>query len=161
MFLSNWLIGLFVIFVIGNLTTWIFIKSLRWYTGTDKRIDQKKNREKKRIESIQENYEGNIKTHEEYGKTYSRVPAWIIGTIEQLFFSVAIAFDISGIVIGMIGWITIKMASHWNLDKEKFHATDSFTALMGNMVSMSFALIAGIIFSYEKDLFVAFLSLVQ
>ena len=42
------------------------------------------------------------------------VPGWLTGLLERAFFTVLVAFNVSGTGVAMIGWITVKMASGWN-----------------------------------------------
>ena len=37
-----------------------------------------------------------------------------IGSIERLFFMLAVAYNASGAILGMIGWITLKTATNKN-----------------------------------------------
>ena len=37
------------------------------------------------------------------------MPGWLMGLSERLFFTLIIAFDVSGAAIAMIGWMTLKM----------------------------------------------------
>src|SRR5438309_8491421 len=43
-----------------------------------------------------------------------RIPSWAEGLIERLFFTLAVAFDVSGSATAMMAWIAIRMAAHWN-----------------------------------------------
>ena len=76
------------------------------------------------------------------------VPGWLVGLIERLFFTLIIAFGISGAAISMAAWITVKMASTWKrLARENNPWTGPFalSSLLGNLVSMLFALIGGLV----------------
>src|SRR3989442_1456443 len=42
------------------------------------------------------------------------VPPWLTGIIERLFFTVAVAFDLSGVATAMMAWMAIKLATNWN-----------------------------------------------
>ncbi len=44
----------------------------------------------------------------------SIIPILVLGPVERLFFSVAVAFNISGIATAMIAWIAAKMVAYWN-----------------------------------------------
>lgn len=76
------------------------------------------------------------------------VPPWLTGLIERLFFTVAVAFNLTGTAPAMIGWIAVKMASHWTRQHVE-HGPDSrflvFSALLAGLVSMFFALLSGLI----------------
>ena len=98
-----------------------------------------------------------------------------LGSIERLFFSVATAFNLSGIAIGMVAWIAAKMAANWSSvesterykkvvhreatmsdaspDEEEAILDSLFTnlvrlrfsALIAGLVSMLFALVGALI----------------
>lgn len=74
-------------------------------------------------------------------------PEWI-GLIERTFFTLIIAFNVSGAGVSMIAWIMVKMFSTWNrlLKIEDLWAGPfAFSSLLGNLVSMLFALVGGLI----------------
>jgi len=39
---------------------------------------------------------------------------WVTGITERLFFTVAVAFELSGVATAMMGWMAIKLAANWN-----------------------------------------------
>lgn len=71
----------------------------------------------------------------------------ITGLVERTFFTLVIAFDVSGGAIAMIAWLGAKMAVNWNrLSGESAVARGfSMTALQTGMVSLFFALVGGLI----------------
>jgi hypothetical protein len=71
------------------------------------------------------------------------IPGWLTGLIERLFFTLLIAFEISGTGIAMVAWITVKMLQKWHGE----HKNYSFLRLLSGMVSMLFALVGGLICS--------------
>jgi len=77
------------------------------------------------------------------------LPGWVVGTVERLFFTMLVAFNISGTATAMIAWVTIKMLTDWHriLKPDAGLALRSlaFSALLGNMISLFFALIGGLI----------------
>lgn len=80
------------------------------------------------------------------------VPAWLIGVVERTFFTLAVAYDISGAAVGMIAWITVKMVSTWNRPDRKAPSDDpeiavqlSMAALLASLLSMIFATAGGLI----------------
>jgi len=77
------------------------------------------------------------------------LPDWLVGTVERLFFTILVAFDISGTATAMIGWVTIKMLTDWHRilkpDAGVGLRSLAFSALLGNMISLFFALIGGLI----------------
>jgi len=93
------------------------------------------------------------------------VKAWILGGIERVFFMLCTAFDLSGLVIGMMAWITIKsVVSQQVLLKQHNYLSimrgdkknnSSFqrrklalSSIVGSLISMLFALVGGLIIRY-------------
>lgn len=75
------------------------------------------------------------------------VPHSMVGLAERLFFTVVIAFDVSGAAIAMIGWIAVKLLPNWEL-YVRHGATNkplAFSSLLGSLCSMFFALLGGLI----------------
>jgi hypothetical protein len=72
-----------------------------------------------------------------------------LGIVENLFFSIGVAFEVSGAMTAMVIWMGAKMAAHWGRDAEVGHvhkvATVRFFVLSGTMVSLLFAMIGGLI----------------
>jgi hypothetical protein len=68
------------------------------------------------------------------------IPAKLTGPVERFFFTILVAYDVSGTAIAMIGWITVKMYQKLNKNENKSYA---FSRLLGGLVSMLFALICG------------------
>ncbi len=75
------------------------------------------------------------------------VPPWITGTAESVFFTTAVFFSMSGVLIAMMLWITLKMAAKWGArgDRTKGIHYVRLTALLGGLISMFFALVGGLI----------------
>ena len=67
----------------------------------------------------------------------------LTGLIERLFFTVIVAFDISGTATAMMGWLGVKMASNWN--RTALPDPGAFSALLGGLVSLFFALVGGLV----------------
>lgn len=72
------------------------------------------------------------------------IPAWIIGCVERLLFTLLVGFDVPGLSTAMIGWIPAKMAVTW-MTREQEGATRAYTGLIGTVVSLIFALLGGLI----------------
>jgi hypothetical protein len=84
--------------------------------------------------------------------TYPGIPVLVTGTIERLFFLVAVAFNLSGVIVAMIGWIGVKMAAHWGARQEanEQQAVDSIyavriSAILAGILSLFFAMVGGLI----------------
>ncbi len=119
--LARWSTGMFVSLAIGQLVTGLFLKSVR-------------NHYKIELGS----------------STSPGIPAYVIGLVERLFFTIIVAFNISATAIAMIGWLTVKMVSNWNRtggSSSADFAPAALSALLGGMVSMLFALLGGLICS--------------
>jgi hypothetical protein len=133
MFLLWWALGLFVSLIIGQ---WLTRLSLEWIRG---KIKEKA----KQIDKIED------KDFEDfYGKEYFS-PS-VTGTIERLFFTVLVGFDVSGTATAMMVWTSAKMAANWLIvtkdEKEQWKRQMAFSGLLGTMISLFIALIGGLIF---------------
>lgn len=116
---NQWVTGLFVSLVIGSIVTRLFLHIVR-----------------KRIGYVKPNY--------------ALVPYWVLGLVEGVFFTVAVAFNLPGVVIAMIAWMVAKMAAHWGSAESEVQpniAAVRFSALLGSMISLFFAMIGGLICS--------------
>ncbi|HYA93109.1 MAG TPA: hypothetical protein VEK32_16600 [Thermodesulfobacteriota bacterium] len=128
--------GLFFSLVIGE---WVTTKFLNWIRG---RIKENA----KQIDNVEdhefESFSGN-----EY------FPPRITGTLERLFFVLLVGFDVSGTAIAMILWVAVKMAAEWfsviQEQREAWKMQVVFSALLGNVVSLLFALVAGLVFRWK------------
>ena len=127
----RWFFGLGIFAIgIGWLFTFIFLKVLR--THIMLKADQRKEAD---------TYKENL--------TPLDVHSWLIGFTERTFFTILVAFNMSATAVAMIAWVTLKMLCNWNiLLRERGNITLrslAWSALLGNMVSMLFALIGGLI----------------
>ena len=72
-----------------------------------------------------------------------------IGVVENLFFTIGVAFNLSGVMIGMVAWMGAKMAAHWGKESPEHQVTNivtvRFLVLVGTMISLLFAMIGGLI----------------
>ena len=77
----------------------------------------------------------------------------ITGTLERLFFALLVGFDVSGTAIAMILWVAVKMTTEWftviQEQKEAWKGQIAFSALLGDVVSLLFALVGGLIFRWK------------
>jgi hypothetical protein len=76
---------------------------------------------------------------------------WLVGLIERPFFTVLVASEVSGTAVAILGWIALKMVFDWGViswkEGDRLARSYLFTALLGNLSSMFFALIGGLICS--------------
>lgn len=74
-----------------------------------------------------------------------------LGVAENLFFTMGVAFDLSGVMVAMVAWVGAKMAAHWGRDSQETRIknieTVRFMVLMGTMISLMFSMIGGLICS--------------
>jgi hypothetical protein len=72
-----------------------------------------------------------------------------LGVVENLFFTIGVAFDLSGVMVGMVAWMGAKMAAHWGIESKEHQVknidTVRFLVLGGTMISLLFAMIGGLI----------------
>lgn len=125
----NWLVGLVgVSLLLGSIVTWATWKKLHSiFESTAK----KKNWEVKREEAEKIPY----------------IPI-TIGIFERVFFTVMVAFNISGAGVAIVSWMLIKMATGWNRISgggETWRRMLSFTGLLCSMTSLFFAVLGGLI----------------
>lgn len=74
-----------------------------------------------------------------------------LGVAENLFFTMGVAFDLSGVMVAMVTWMAAKMAAHWGKESQEIRVknieTIRFMVLMGTMISLLFSMIGGLICS--------------
>jgi len=83
-------------------------------------------------------------------KQAERIPRqpYIIGILERVFFTVMVAFNISGVGTAILTWMLIKMLTGWNRiagHGETWRRMLAFTGLLSSMISLFFAVIGGLI----------------
>lgn len=144
----HWLIGLSVSLIVGWLTSSTAIARIREFQT--KNNSNETNTPRSRLLF----YLG----LEECPKSPTDIrmlPPAFVGFLERLFFTFIVAFEISGASVAMVGWITVKLANFWspwaranNADRGD-ESTDFVpflpSALIGNLISMFFALVGGLI----------------
>lgn len=78
-----------------------------------------------------------------------RLPLYPIltGVLERLFFTVLIAFDVSGAASGMGAWFAVKMAAGWSriAGGEPQHRMLAFNGLLSTLTSLLFAVLGGLV----------------
>ena len=82
------------------------------------------------------------------------VPGRLTGITERLFFTVIIAFQVSGAAVAMMAWLGAKMAANWNRQVAETQGDPvenvrrrrgAIAALVTGLVSMLFAAVGGLI----------------
>jgi hypothetical protein len=136
-----WIIGLFVSLIVGQFAAGVLTVKLRQYLHKKPQFKIRPIGDEWRL------YAG-IDFYPPLKESERSVPIWLTGPMERLFFTLIVAFQLSGAAIAMVAWITIKMFTSDTKRKER-HAEDAFpfqfTGLLGNLTSMLFALVGGLI----------------
>jgi len=125
-----------------GLGAWITPKLLNWVRGQIKK-------KAKQINGI---------TDDEYetfvGLPY--LPPLIMGTSERFFFTILVAFNISGVGIVMVAWIGLKMSTDWHLiikeNAKSWQRNLAFSGILGSIFSLFFASVGGLVISHWHDL---------
>ena len=81
------------------------------------------------------------------------VAPWLLGLVERFFFTLVVAFDVTGAAVGMMAWLAVKMGANWGrvigdpTDQvgQMLRARQAIGALLLGLLSMTFALIGGLI----------------
>ena len=85
-----------------------------------------------------------------------RIPPNLTGTIERILFTCLVAFNVSGWLAAMIGWMGVKMAANWNSAEAANFGTARdvtpreiisrrFSAIITGTASLTIAAIGGLI----------------
>lgn len=142
----KWIIGLGVSLVIGQVVTACLLVLLRRYL--ERREEEFKGFSGKRKLCI---YLG-IGFYPPIDPSERQVPPWITGPAERLFFTLIVAYGVSGTAVAMVAWIALKMLSSrpYREQRAALEGISSalpfeFAGLLGNLASMFFALIGGLI----------------
>jgi len=124
----RWAVGLFVSLIVGHFVVGLFLSRLRRKLGLG---------EKPRTHDI----------------AIARVPPWLTGAIERLFFTVLVGSNVSGVPTAMIGWLALKLATNWNRPGSPDVSTTrafALSALLAGLLSMLFALWGGFICAGQR-----------
>lgn len=116
--MRQWIIGLLFSILIGQLVVWLFLKWLQLWLN---------------------------KTPPDKGG--KRVPDWITGGVERIFFTVLVGADASAVPALMLGWLGLKMATNWNSPAFKAPEMRPFAirALLAGLISMLLAFLGGLV----------------
>lgn len=125
----GWLVGLLgVSVVLGSICTWAAWRGLRAF------------------------FEATVQEREWVvpPEQTERIPIQpiLIGILERIFFTVLVAFAVSGVATAMIVWVGAKMASGWNRivgGGETWRRMLAFNGLMSSLISLLFAVVGGLI----------------
>jgi hypothetical protein len=79
-----------------------------------------------------------------------RIPPWVAGTVERIFFTLLVAFDVSGYPIAMIAWLIAKLAAA-RIDRGTAYRIPGSLTLLNGLISMTFALIGGVVMQYAMS----------
>ena len=78
---------------------------------------------------------------------------WLVGLLQRFFFTIIVAFDVGGAAVAMISWILVKMATNWHIiarsKDEPLVRGVALSSLMGSLISLSFALVGGLVASVD------------
>ncbi len=129
---GRWLVGLGFSLGVGHVVVGQFLKRLRHYMKLEAKPGQ--------------------------GPETQLVPLWLFGVGERFFFTLAVAFNISGTSVAMIAWLGLKLAANWNrpgreATQEELGPQESvlqvvrwsLSATIAGLLSMTFALLGGLI----------------
>lgn len=122
--------------VLGNIVITVFLMIIRrWAKCDDETYGKFEN----------EYYQKN--SPQITGYKVEPIPPWLQGAIEQLFFIVLVARDISGYPTAMMAWLAVKMLTNLNRAdrlKGEIVVARALTGLMGALSPMFFALLGGL-----------------
>ena len=135
--LGPWLMGLLFSLGIGHMAVLVFLTRLRNYMNLGPKSGEK---------SVTE-----------------AVPSWLMGVGERLFFTIAVGVNLSGAGVAMMVWLTLKLAANWNRpgrlnareglddeERELLLVRWALSAALAGLLSMTFALIGGLIVQWYK-----------
>ena len=142
-----WVFGLFVSIFLGHLVTAFSLVHLRKY------LEQREDEFKEFSRDQRFDFYVGLEFYPPLPESSERqVPLLITGTAERLFFTLIVAFGVSGAAVAMVAWIALKLlASRPDRVKRAMEegATTplafEFAGLLGNLLSMFFALVGGLI----------------
>jgi len=84
---------------------------------------------------------------------------WFLGITERLIFTTFFVFSPSDAIIAMGGWLALKLATGWHKRTEESRPyfqllirSLSLSALLGSAISLSFAIIGGLLIKYGISL---------
>lgn len=75
------------------------------------------------------------------------IPAKYIGYAEGMFFTLAVAFQFSGVLIAMMLWVAAKLTVNWRwrAPRSQLNQFKALRSLIMSLTSLGFALVGGLI----------------
>ena len=146
----RWIIGLFVSLGGGLLVPKCFIQKLEKRLVKElTKLSAQEEEGTKGVKGAPRPFARLLEEVSTWRARHTGIPSCLTGLIEQLFFTVAVACEVSGAAIAMIGWATVKMYTGWNYPHYPSEKTPprllALSSLLGNLVALLLALIGGLI----------------
>lgn len=140
-----WVFGFFVSLVVGHLVISLSLVFLRRY------LEEREDEWKEYTRGQKFDFCFGIDIYPPIDPSDRQVRPLVTGTAERLFFTLVVAFDVSGAAIAMVAWIALKMVASREdrirrAEREgRTPLAFEFAGLLGNLSSMFFALVGGLI----------------
>jgi len=142
----NWIVGLGVSLAVGQVATAYLLIFLRRY------VEQRHQEFRQFSKTRKLRLFVGLDSYPPVDVSEKNVPAWVTGPVERLFFTTVIVYEVSGAAIAMVAWITLKMLSSRKYREERAKSVGigsalpfEYAGLLGNLSSMFFALVGGLI----------------
>ena len=140
-----WILGLLISLLIGHYVTKKILNLLRSHVGCD---DEAMTRFLASHALNRNNSTNETHSDDPDVLELNQVPPGLQGVLERFFFTIIIAFNVSGAAVAMMGWLAVKMVTNLNrgdLPSRPIVRARALTGLIGGLVSLTFALIGGLI----------------
>jgi hypothetical protein len=142
-----WILGLSVSIFIGHVLTAFSLVHLRRY------LERREEEFKEFTRGERFDFYVGLEFYPPLPESSERqVPLLITGSAERLFFTLIVAFNVSGAAIAMVAWIALKLLASRPYREERAMEEGAatplafeFAGLLGNLSSMFFALVGGLI----------------
>jgi hypothetical protein len=140
-----WIFGLFISLFIGHVFTTSSLVFLRRY------LEQREDEWKEFTRDQRFDFYVGLEFYPPIDPSERQVPTLIAGSAERLFFTLIVAFNVSGAAVAMVGWITLKLLTSRPYREKRAEEEGTlplafeFAGLLGNLSSMFFALVGGLI----------------
>jgi hypothetical protein len=152
----NWVIGLGFSLTVGHIVTAASLVFLRRYIERREEEWEQFSPKQKRRALLGLDFYPPVEEKYHLPKADKKAPErhvkpLIPGLLERLFFTVIIAFEVSGAAVGMVTWIALKMLASRKYREERAGEEGfpsglpfEYAGLVGNLLSMLFALVGGL-----------------